>query len=86
LKSPPKIEIDKPISLRPGARLEKLWKELRFFRQSRRRLACYDGTMLPEEINPQCTPAQLRVKLKSTRNVDEIDIFTGIEMQTAKAG
>jgi len=42
--------------------------------------------MLPEEINPQCTPAQLRVKLKSTRNVDEIDIFTGIEMQTAKAG
>jgi hypothetical protein len=29
-------------------------------------VACYDATMLPAEINRQCTPAQLQVKPRST--------------------
>jgi len=61
LKLPPIAD-----SLRAGLKAaESFWKELRF-PQTSLPVACYDGTMLRCEINRQCTPAQLRVKPRST--------------------
>jgi hypothetical protein len=45
---------------------EGFWKELRFSAQISPPVACYDDTMLPGEINRQCTLAQLPVKQRST--------------------
>jgi hypothetical protein len=61
------------IRLRRGARLEKPFGRIVAFRQIPPPVACYDGTMLPDEINRQCTPAQLRVKPRSTGKLMKIN-------------
>jgi hypothetical protein len=45
---------------------DRLLEGAALFRQTSPPVACYDGTMLLDEINRQCTRAQLPVKPMST--------------------
>src|SRR5579859_257923 len=49
-------------------------------------VACYEGTLLPDEINRQCTPAQLQVKPRSTAKRQKRRYLDGIEKDINIAG
>lgn len=53
-------------SLAPALEAAKALEGAVLFPQPSVPVTCYDGTMLRDEINRQCTPAQLEVKRKST--------------------
>ncbi|MGC2742251.1 MAG: hypothetical protein WA672_03630 [Candidatus Angelobacter sp.] len=54
------------------------------FHQTPPPVACYDGTMLPDEINRQCTPSQLRVKPRSTGKWLKEQYLPAIKMHTTR--
>jgi hypothetical protein len=81
-ESPP---IDDSLAIRSEGLEESSWKEPRFPPDAAA-VACYDGTLLLDEINRQCTPAHLRIKQRSTGKFQKKRYLDEIMRQVNSAG